>query len=286
MILQNIETASRYLPSLNWKMDSTRLNDFFDRSQKWVVEKIIGTDIENLLEGALQEGQEDPHSELRKLTCRVIGEHAYLCAVAEMDLQLSEAGFVVQSNDAVSPASQQRTDRLVSSLKDRLAADCDALVRYLWQNSGDGKAYGDWRGSFQFRYLTAAFIPRMVVLLQYTNGIEKRVETWEEFYNLIPMMANALKTVVASYCSIEQIETLLELYRDNELLDTHRKAIRFMEMAVVAAVLGTKDDAIRYSIEARSYMIKHESDFPDFAESDKRELPGINFDAGGIVNTL
>lgn len=284
MILKDIETASRYLPSLNWKMDSTRLNDFFDRSQKWVVEKIIGTDIEDLLEAALQEGQEDPHADLRKLTCRVIGEEAYLCAVAEMDLQLSEAGFVVQSNDAVSPASQQRTDRLVASLKARLAADCDALVRYLWRYSKPDAAYEDWRGSFQFRYLTAAFVPRLEVLRQ--NAVSKNIETWQEFYELIPMMANALKTTVASYCSIEQIETLLELYRDNELLETHRKAIRFIEMAVVASVVGTKEDVIHYSIEARNYMIKHESDFADFAESDIRELPGISFDAGGIVNTL
>ena len=119
MILKDIETASRYLPSLNWKMDSTRLNDFFDRSQKWVVEKIIGTDIEDLLEAALQEGQEDPHADLRKLTCRVIGEEAYLCAVAEMDLQLSEADERVRV----------RKVRPIYGIISRVQGECAITVR-------------------------------------------------------------------------------------------------------------------------------------------------------------
>lgn len=284
MIINSIQELSRFLPSLNWKIESTRLNDFVDRAQEWVTEKIIGTDIEDLLEADMAESQEDPHAELRKLVGRVISEMAYLTAIAEMDLQLSEAGFVVQSNDAVSPASQQRTDRLVSSLKERLAADCDAVVSYLWKNSGEGKPYGDWRGSFQFAYLTAAFIPRLEVLRQ--DFASCPITEWQQFYDLIPTMAQALKTTVAEYCSIEEIETLLEAYRDGELLSEHRNALRFIEMAVAAEAFGKNDEAVRHSIEARSYMMKHESSFPDFVASDKYNRPEFSLGDGTVANLL
>lgn len=285
MIINSIQELSRFLPSLNWKIESTRLNDFIDRAQEWVTEKIIGTDIEDLLEADMAEGQEDPHAELRKLVGRVVAELAYLTAIAEMDLQLSEAGFVVQSNDAVSPASQQRTDRLVASLKERLTTDCDAVVRYLWKNSGEGKTYENWRGSFQFTYLTAAFIPRLEIVRQHMpTGCP--VTDWRQFHDLIPMMAQSLKTTVAEFCSIEQIETLLEAYRDGELLSEHRSAVRQMEMAVVSDAFGRHDDAVHYSIEARSYMMKHESSFPDFVASDKYTRPELEIGDGTVANLL
>lgn len=284
MIVSGTKELMKHCPSVNWKVEGTRLNDFIDRAQQWVVERILGTDIEDLLEEDIAEGQSDPHEKLRKLASRAICEKSYLDAIAEMDLQLSEAGFVVQSNDAVSPASQQRTEQLRKSLDKRLTDDCDSLVKYLLFNSRPDNAYENWRGTQQFMYLTASFTPTCISVL---NKIPLTIQlNWDDFYNSIPKMEHALHTTVAKYCSIEQIEKLLELYRDDELLREHYYVFYKMSESAAIEVFEDKINASVRAVEARNYMLKHLELFPDFAESDKRELPGINFDAGGIVNTL
>lgn len=166
MILSNIKDAAKYLPSLNLTLENDRLTDFFRRAQEWLTSHIIGTDIEALIDPDLEpeeeeptepsieetveeieettetvteeddNEEEDPHEVLRRLCQRVIAEMALTTASPEMDLQLTEAGFAVQDNDDFSPASQARVDRLLSKMPERIAADIDALVRYLLDNSG------------------------------------------------------------------------------------------------------------------------------------------------------
>ena len=160
MILNNITQAQQFLPSLNLTLENNRFHDFFLRAQEWLVSHVIGEVIENVLEVDMNVGQQDIHADLRLRCQRVIAEKALLDAIPEMDMQLTEAGFAVQSNDDFSPASAQRVDRLLAKMPERIAADVDALVRFLMKKSGRVQsAYSDWRSTDQFKYLTAAFVP-------------------------------------------------------------------------------------------------------------------------------
>ncbi len=154
MILNGIEEIQKLLPSVNLRLDSTRLDDFMNRAQQWVTDEIIGSDLEELLEIEVVEGGRDQHEGLRLLVKRVIAPKAYLTFGDEMNLQLGEAGMVVQNNEAVSAASSQRRDNLMSSLQTRLDEDCDALVNYLLAHSVDrgetDALYPDWRGTEQW----------------------------------------------------------------------------------------------------------------------------------------
>lgn len=285
MIVSTAAQTQSVLPSINFKVGPDRLGDFLVRAQEWVSAHIIGYDLESALEEPVATGQPDELSTLRSLVVRVICEHAYLAAVPEMDLQLSEAGFVVQNNERMSPASQQRVDRLVVNLKDRLDADCDALVKYLLDNSSEGKDYENWRGTFQFAYLTEAFIPTMAIMRQ--NCRQCPVAHWSEFHDLIPQMATSLRGTVADYISVDEVDELLELYRDQELLDVHKKALRLVRFAVMAEVAGLHDNAVHFAIEARNWMLRHEGDFPAFVESDRYSLPKpFNLGDGTVANLL
>lgn len=288
MIVSTTSEMQKHLISFNLKqerVDEARFASFLQRAQEWVTEHIIGEDIEEILEIDLPPGQTNPHQKLNDLTGRVISELAYLTSIPESDLQRSESGFVVQSNEKVSPASQQRVDRLIQSLNERLNSDCDSLVNYLLNHSKENEPYDDWRGTQQFAFLTDAFIPTMAVMRQYAG--QNTVQRWQGFYDLQPKLAMAMRTTVANYISIDEVETLLDLYRDDEMLDVHRKALRWIRMSVLAEVSCNTHDADRFALEARTLMLKHESDFPDFVASDRYELPKpFDFGDGTVANGL
>lgn len=291
MIVKTTSEMKRHLLSFNLKLDEameSRFSSFLARAQEWVTDKIIGDRLETALEPGSDIGQNDPHEKLRGLVGRVISELAYLNSVGESDLQRSEAGFVVQNNDKMSPASLQRVERLIQSLNERINSDCDSLVNYLLKNSvpdeENPSPYEDWRDTPQFEFLTDAFIPTMGVMRQNTSSVP--VQRWTEFYDLQPKMNIALRTSVARYVSIEQIDALLSDYRTDELQDIQRKVLRWLRMAVLAEVTNA-DNATHFAIEARNYMLQHESSFPEFVASDCYELPSpFNLGEGTVANLL
>lgn len=284
MIVNNLNEARVYLPSVNVRVDSNRFEDFFRKAQEYVVSKLLGSDMETLLETPVPQGEEDPHAVLRRMAARLISEHAYLKAAPEMDLQLSEAGFVVQSNDSVSPASVQRVDRLIASLDNRIADDSDALVRFLLKTSGEGGQYENWRTSNQFIRLTSAFVPYFSLMNGYAcRPIDMK---WTDFIEKASMMATGLKAVASSYVSEEQIDTLLELYRDNGLMPSQQKAVTELRGVGISYVLGDLDGARAAAIRARRIMVLNIADFPAFKHSQAFDTPGIKFGDGTIANGL
>lgn len=294
MILPDINTASQYLPSLNLTVNNARLTDFFDRAQAWVVEKIIGTDIEEDLEeiiidpyedGGLMVEPEDSHSELRKLVQRLIAVRAYMTAIPEMDLQLSEAGFVVQSNEYMSPASKERTANLIRSLELRLCEDADALVRFLWSNSTSQAQYAVWRDSDQFFFISSVFCP-FCYLYNQLQPPTARITNYVDFLEMLPKMDDAADTVVAAYVSSDELDRLLDIYRTNGLNNTQFKAVKKMLKAMTASVRGDKNMARCAAIEARNIMVNNLEHFPEFADSPCRNLPRTSFGNGRSWNGL
>ena len=156
MVLKNITQAQKFLPSLNLTLGNSRFDDFFSRAQEWLVSHIVGSSIEDVLEADVNITDVDMHEELRTKCQRVIAEKAMLDAIPEMDMQLTEAGFAVQDNDDFSPASAQRVDRLLAKMPERIAADVDALVRFLMKTSIGNGAYGHDQNSSSSRLASAA----------------------------------------------------------------------------------------------------------------------------------
>lgn len=289
MILSNTQQATEFLPSLNLSVDNNRLVSFFRRAQAWLVSHIIGDELEELLEIDIPDGSPDDHKDLRKLCQCVIAERALLEAAPEMDMQLTEAGFAVQNNDDFSPASAQRVDRLLAKMPERIAADIDALVRYLMKHSTADEPYDDWRGTDQFKRLTAVFLPCCEEYTALCNGLpnsKKSAMNFDEFYSVIPMLARELREVADYYVSRAEIDRLVELYRDNELLDIHRKAIANLKDAAVAAFRYDAKRARNSAILARDVMISDPDSFPEFKASPAYNTPTIDLNGGNFVNML
>ena len=286
MILSNIKEAGKYLPSLNLTLENVRLNDFFRRAQDWLTSHIIGTDIEELLEIDIAASAPDPHEDLRTLCQRVIAEMALTTAIPEMDLQLTEAGFAVQDNDDFSPASQARVDRLISKMPERIAADVDALVRFLLDNSNTSEStYSDWRGTDQFKYLTEAFIPLMEQYNKLALAAFK-VTSYEEFYVAIPVMAREMQKVADYYVSRREVCRLRELYRNGEALQVHRMAIAELKGVAVAVYAHDTKCARNHASCARDIMLDDPDNFPMFKASPAFTQKDFSLDGGKTVNFL
>ena len=288
-IVTTLEQVREILPSYNLKTTgsmTTRMNDFLVTAQAWVVETIIGETLEQYVLSILgSDTQTADQLALLKHLRRVICVKAYLTAIGEMDLQLSEAGFVVQMNDKMSPASQQRVDRLTASLEERLARDCDRLVD--WMIHSDRTITGavnQWKGSEECAYLTQAFMPTMAELKRACRNMP--VGKWDDFHALQPTLHDILYSTVANYVGSEQIDTLLELYRDDDLVSSQRSVIRMIRMAIGAEAEGLYDNARHFAATARNHMLSHLEDFADFAESENRNMPGIDFGDGAVANLL
>lgn len=286
MIVSTLEQVQKYLPSINFKVDIDRLTDFLDRGEQWLTDSIIGDAIRATINADVPQNSPDPHADLRKICSRVICEYAYLTVAAEMDLQLSEAGFVVQDNASFAPASQQRTERLISSLNMRLNIDCDELVKYLMDKStGDNAPYEAWRQTPQFEYLTRSFLStRMQLSRHLTYG--NNIGNWQDFFNGIVMMANGINEFAADYVSMEEIIHLRDLYRSNAANEVQQAAIGMLQD--IAADCFVKDSAAarQAAIRARRIMQGSPDDFPMFKERGGMPLPDVSFNEGHIVDTM
>ena len=283
MILNNITQAQQFLPSLNLTLENNRFHDFFLRAQEWLVSHIIGEDIEDVLEMDMNVGQEDIHSELRLKCQRVIAEKALLDAIPEMDMQLTEAGFAVQNNQDFSPASSQRVDRLLAKMPERIANDIDAIVRFLMKTSTGNGAYGYWRSSDQFNYLTAAFVP---CFEEYNKIALPKANTYEAYYAALDTVAREMVKVADYYVSKAEIERLVELYRDGEALQVHRVAIAELKVVGIAAFCGDIAHARNAAVNARETMLGNPDSFPEFKASSAFNSSNINLDGGKMVNFL
>lgn len=288
MIIPDLNAARHYLPSVNTKISNNRLNDFFEVAQRDVVNKVLGQTFETVLETSLDEGQDDAHETLRTLTARAIAIRGYLSAIPELDLQLSEAGFVVQANDLMLPASQQRTDRLVASLKSRLSNALDTLTEYLLSASLENQAYQSWRTTSQYRNLTRCFTPTLAVMrLNIPSGYDRVSVTWMDFYDLLEPMEHHLYSIVASYISTAQIEALKAALKTGTMQSIDNIVVKEIQKAVTAAAYGDCLSARNAAMRARSLMLADTTHhFSAFESSDVYDLPTIDLGDKSVVNML
>ncbi len=279
------KNISQYLPSINFKVEPKRLIPYLVEAQREITDRILGYDIEELL----VENSDDNLSELKNLASRAICVTAYLSAIPEMDLQLSEAGFVVASSEAFSPASKERVERLMLSLKRRKSAALDNLLVFLVHNSkDDASPIKDWRGSRQFSYFSQTPVLSLAEFERF-NLIDKSVDlSWDKFYSYIPIMKANLHSTVAYYISDTYILNLMERLRDAEpILDVERQVLVHIKTAIIAGAMDKRNIMIEEAITARKIMIDNIDQFPIFYKSDSYQLPEKSISGtGGVSNFL
>lgn len=147
MIVNGYAEMKPFLPAVEMKGTPTIFNDALEVAQDALVADILGTDLEDRLEGRVSEDRK-----LLKLCQRVISQQAFLNSIPDMDLVLTDAGFAVTNNEQMTMASRDRVNALTQNLMVKVDASKDALVQYLLKHEPE------WRGTEEFGRLSDGLI--------------------------------------------------------------------------------------------------------------------------------
>lgn len=263
MLVSGYTEMKAFLPAIEMNGAPTIFNDALELAQEALVDDIIGSDLETILERRKSED-----SRLLKACQRVIAMEAFLKSIPEVDLVLTDSGFGVISNQDVAPASKERVANLTAGLQTRLDESKDRLVSFLMAST----KYEDWRGTQQFARLADGLILTFAEFrdLAVYNPVSAPLypKTWQDFLKLNSALNVALTSDVAAYISTDFADELLQKVLDKEtLLPNEKKVLRMVKIAIASIAMGDRETGIAQAIKAVAFMRSVPNDFPTFINS-------------------
>lgn len=283
MIIDNFLQMKTYLPAITIKADITALDDMKNIAEQELVDEILSEELYQLI---LQDRTE--HKTLAVQCERIISLNAFLKAIPDMDLVLTQSGFAVHNSESMSPASTARVKGLTISIQERVDNATDTLIRYLISSN----KYEDiWRSSSQFSNITAGIISTYTEFkehAQYSPAVANVYpKNYSEFKKMYANFSMAIIGEIAPYLSADYCSELIEKVRDKELLTLHEKyVLSLIKYAICAISMNDITTGRSYVIKARSYMLKRGDDFPTFMASDEAKALDSTDNDGPIYSML
>lgn len=166
--ITNNDTLLQYIPNVVETVEGEtplfdKIRPQLEITEQWLHDAIVG---DTLID-------EDKN----KMVCTIIACEAFRRSVPSLDLILTPNGFGIVSNSNVAPASKERVERLIASLRDLRDKAITALLNVLRQDS-------DWLQSAQGQWLASSFF---VLPDEDTTAASAAVRTddkWEGFLML------------------------------------------------------------------------------------------------------
>ena len=227
-----------------------RMGDFITTAYNTLVKQVIGEEF-------LEQAEKDLAMKTEML--RHICISAFLSAVRSLDLVLTATGFGVVSTDSVVPASQQRVDFLVESLKTQRLLAYSSMLDMLVRIEGWGES--------QLAKMIISNIfyrPRYVV---YLTNIPLSADSWQ----LCKARAQEAEAILRKELSDEYIDHLLHAVRIDKV-ETEDMLIRDDCLTFIGSFLCLYDrTGGRYNHQLIdslvSRMEKNVEKFPAYANS-------------------
>lgn len=136
----NRDTLTRYIPNVLCEVEGEtalydRLLPFIDFAKLRLEQEYLGPD----------DFLDDSHNEL---AMKIVVATALADAVPSLDLVITPTGFGVVSSESIAPASKERVERLITTLRDYAKTQLAVLVRICkkyeaWRNSCPGRGFCD-----------------------------------------------------------------------------------------------------------------------------------------------
>lgn len=172
-----------------------KLAPFIDSARIWLETEYLGPD------DFLSEAHND-------YALRILVAKAMADAVPSLDLVVTPTGMAVVNTDSMAPASKERVERLINSLREQVRKSIPNLIRIC-------NSYSSWRTSERGLYFRATFIRPSDV----DNGIHGLENVSYEEIRLRAISAES--KIAERYLGRTFLNTLRNDYNDNVITREH-----------------------------------------------------------------
>lgn len=282
MLVESFAVMKKYLPAITLKGENIYFDDMLLIAQGELVESVLGHELFAKLEKKLEGDQN-----LLSMCQRIISLGAFIKAIPEMDLVLTESGFAVHNSEKMAPASKTRVEALIKSVKERLDNSIDSLITFLLSST----VYIDWRESEQFDNISSGFICTYSEFRKYAQSSpvysERYPKSYQDFAKLYPNLSTALMVQIAPYLSREYCYELIEKFKDKEVFSMQEKqALNLIKYSLAAFVMGDGATGNNYLFNCLRYIRENISHFPTFATSAEAQALDISHSDTPIFSML
>lgn len=241
-----------YIPALSALYEENENDRYIDFKQDL---ESANAFIKNDLLGAAIYGKLNANPEIKKLVTAVEAYKAAIVFIPQNDLTLTESGFAVHSTETQSPASKERVERLISTLKDNLAQSIESLQIAIEDNA---ELRTDWQGVKYCSYLPEHICNTNRIFSSYAMGYEGNGLA---FVKIKPQLMQASSFLTKKMGAAFYADLIA-----NPTSETNALIINDARMLFAAIVLNHKQTIENYTNDLLAYLVSNIADYPLFAE--------------------
>ncbi len=224
-------------------------------AEDWVITNLTSASVLDHIAGLSDDNN------TRTLTSQLIVAIALINAIPSLDLVLTPNGFGVVSNQNVAPASKERLERLIASLK-IVRDDCIlALLKVLPSQS-------DWLATAQAEFFGATLFPATSIV-QDVGAV--CASEWQKYLELRSQIIDLEALLADEWFSLE----LMSALRTENLRSTltgDRKLVATQIKAQIIGYLRNGSFNSRRLADIVNFIRQRESEFPEWHSSDVAQL--------------
>lgn len=243
---------------------------YVDAAQRKFLRKYLGDALLSALDAWYNTDPltSNPHySALLPYTQKAVAQFAFSMMTPDLDLQVTEGGFAVISNQQFAPASKER----VKSFHDNRAELgwfwIEEMLRFLELNKAN---YAAWVSSSGYTLNNQLFINSAEEFDKYVNIDQSRLtymRMWQEIANIenlvvVPAISPELATQIKTQVTANAVSPA-----NKKVLDLIRPAVAYLTKGKIDGSREQYDTGYNYMIQARQIMDANISDYPLYEQS-------------------
>ena len=254
-IITSNDVLLQYIPNVFATVEGEKplyekIKHFLKTSEAWLTKNLIGEETLSMI----AEGEHD--TRYVNVALAIVARALFL-AIPSLDVVLTPNGFGIISNDTVAPASKERVERLISTLK-LIESQCIAVLLPMLRSTTQ------WHSSKQCKWLASSIIQDMSLLPDTDKN-------WEGFISFRQQVYDIEQTISNEWISPQ----LMERFRLSEATATYGEGIERLVYSLKMVVISSYNRGClnkRILDDIVSYIRNFPDQFPEWHGSANAKL--------------